>query len=87
MQSLKQDRTVRSKAREEIWCLKCNGHMHDKDHFPVFANYITGGGSVPLRSKAQEGLSLWCAICHVALIIVIFAKVRTNTATNVLQLL
>lgn len=32
MQSLKQDRTVWEEAHEEIWCLKCKGQRHDKDH-------------------------------------------------------
>jgi hypothetical protein len=37
---------------------------------PVFANYLAGGGPMPLRPEAQAGPSagpaLWCAICQVA---------------------
>lgn len=70
MQSLKKEKEDRLEAHEEVWCLKCKIQGHDKDHFPVFANYITGGGLIPLRQEAFAGLSakpvLWCAICHVA---------------------
>ena len=68
MQSLKQDRIVRPEA-EEICCLKCKGQGHEKDHCPVFVNYIIGGSPMPLRPKAQERLSagpvVWCTICQV----------------------
>jgi len=66
MQSLKQDKIVRPKVHEEVWCLKCKGQGHDKDHCSVFANYIAGGGQMPLMPEAQEGPSVgpafWCAI-------------------------
>ena len=69
MKSLKQDRTIQLEVREEVWCLKCKGQGHDKDHFPVFVNYIVRGGPMPLRLEAQAGPStgpkLWCAICQV----------------------
>lgn len=56
-------------AREEVWCIKCKGLGHDKDHYPVFANYLVGGGPMSLRPEAQAGPSapaaLWCAICQV----------------------
>jgi len=67
MQSLKQDRTVRPQIHEEVWFLKCKSQGHDKDYSTVFANYLTGGGLIPLRLEAQAGpnvgLKLWCAIC------------------------
>jgi len=69
MQSLKQDKTPRPEAREEVWCIKCKGQEHDKDHCPVFTNYLVGGGWMLLRPKAQAGPSavpaLWCAICQI----------------------
>jgi len=69
MQSMKQDRTTWPKAREEIWCIKCKGEEHDKDHCPVFANYLVGGGLLPLRQEAQAGPStvprLRCVICQI----------------------
>ena len=70
MQSLKQDRTIRPEVHKEVWCLKCKSQGHDKDHFPVFENYLVGGGPMPLRPESQEGPSagpaLWCAIYQVA---------------------
>lgn len=51
MQSLKQDRTPRLEACEEIWCIKCKGQGHDKDNCLVFMNYLVGGGSMPLIPK------------------------------------
>jgi len=70
MQILKQDITVRPEVREEVWCLKCKGQRHDKDHCPVFANYLAGGALMPLTLEAQAspsaGPELWCAICQVA---------------------
>lgn len=69
MQSLKQDIIVPLEVRKEIWCLKCKGRRHDKDHFSAFVNYTRGGGPIPLRPEAQAGLStvpaLWRAICQV----------------------
>lgn len=69
MQSLKQDRTPRPEACEEVWCIKSKGQRHDKDHCSVFANYLGGGGPMPLRLEAQAGPStaptLWCAICQI----------------------
>jgi len=55
MQSLKQDRTARPEAHEEVWCIRCKGQGHDKDHFPVSANYLARGGPMPLRPEAQAG--------------------------------
>ena len=68
-QSLKKNRVARPEVCEEVWCLKCKSQGHDKDHCPIFTNYVAGGGSMPLRSEAQAGPStrpaLWCAICQV----------------------
>ena len=52
MQSLKQDMTACSEVREEVWCVKCKGQGHDKDHFPAFMNYLIGGGPMPLKLEA-----------------------------------
>jgi len=66
---LKQDKNTRPKAHEEIWCIKCKGQGHDKDHCPIFTNYLAGGGPMPLRPEAQVGPSttpaLWCTIFHI----------------------
>ena len=70
MQSLKQDRTTQPEVRDEVWCIKCKGQGHDKDHFRVFENYLAVGGPIPLRPESQEGPSmmptLWCEICQIA---------------------
>lgn len=69
MQSLKQDGITWPEAHEEVWCIKCKGQGHDKDHCQVFKNYLAGGGLMPLRLKAQAGPSavpaLWCVISQI----------------------
>lgn len=69
MQSLKQDRTPRLEACKEVWCIKCKGQGHDKDHYLVFANYLVAVGPIPLRPKAQAGpntvTTLWCTIYQI----------------------
>ena len=69
MYSLKQDRAPRLEVREEVWCIKCKGQGHNKYHCPVFANYLAGGGLMPLRPEAQAGpsvfIALWCMIYQV----------------------
>lgn len=52
MQILKQDRAPWLEERKEVWCIKCKGQGHDKDHCPVFVNYLVRGGLIPLRPKA-----------------------------------
>ena len=44
MQSMKEDRIVQLEARKEVWCLKCKGQGHDKDHCLVLANDVAVGG-------------------------------------------
>ena len=69
MQSLKQHRRTRPEVCEEVWCVKCKGQAHDKDHYKVFSNYLMRGGPMPLTPEAQEGPreapSFWCAICQI----------------------
>ena len=52
MQSLKQDKIAHLEVRNEVWCIKCKGQGHDKDHCLVFANYLAGGRPMPLRLEA-----------------------------------
>jgi len=65
---LKKDKT-KPEVHTEVWCLKCKSQGHDKDHYPIFAIYITRGGPIPLRPEVPVGPSvetaLWCAICQV----------------------
>lgn len=69
MQSLKQERVSRPEVCVEVGCIKCKSQAHDKDHCPVFANYLARGGPMPLKVEVQEipsaALALWCAICQV----------------------
>jgi len=69
LQSLKKEKETKPEVCAEIWCLKCKGHGHDKDHFPIYVNYIIGGGPIPLKLEANIGTSmgaaLWCIICQV----------------------
>ena len=55
VQSLKQDRTTRPKVRDEVWCIKCKGQGHDKDHCLVFMIYLAGGEPMPLRLEVTSG--------------------------------
>lgn len=68
-QSLKKNRVVRPKVHEEVWCLKYKIQGHDKEHFPIFANYVAGGGLIHMRLEVEAGPStgpaLWCAIRQV----------------------
>jgi len=70
MQILKQHRMAQPEVREEVWCIKCKGQVHDKDQCLAFANYLTGGGLMPLGPEAQAVPSvaptLWCAIYQIA---------------------
>jgi len=45
-------------VRKEVWCIKCKGKGHDKDHCSVFMNYLIGGGPMPLIPEAQVGPSV-----------------------------
>ena len=70
MQSLKQDIIARQEVYEEVWCIKCKGQGHDKDHYPVFVNYVAVGGPMALLQEAairpSARITLWCCICQVA---------------------
>lgn len=63
MQSLKQDRTPRQEAHEEVWCIKFKGRGHDKDHCLVFVKYLaqTGLSTTPTLSCTicEDGNTLW----------------------------
>jgi len=53
----------------EVWCLKCKGHGHNKDHCPVYQNYLIGGGPIPLKLENTVGMTasvvLWCTIYQI----------------------
>lgn len=89
--SLKKAKETKLEVHVEVWCIKCKSEGHDKDHCLVFANYISGGGPIPLKLKApvapSMGAVLWCAICQVPgkhTMDNCPSKVRSYTATVVL---
>lgn len=59
LQSLKKGKETKIEVCAEVWCFKCKGHGHDKDHYLVYVNYITrGGGNSPKArspSRAEPG--------------------------------
>ena len=69
LQSLKKGNEVQNEVRAKVWCLKCKGHGHDKDHFPIHQNYLVEGGPIPLKLENIAGLSTrvvpWCSICQI----------------------
>ncbi len=61
LESQNKGKEVQTEVHTEVWCLKCKGHGHDKDHCPVYQNYIIGGGPVPLKLENIAGLSMGVA--------------------------
>jgi hypothetical protein len=35
--------------REDIWCIRCKSEGHDKEHFPLFNEYLAYGAPNPLK--------------------------------------
>jgi len=70
LQSLKKDKEAKREVHAEVWCLKYKCQGHDRYHFLIFSNYITGGGPIPLRPEALTrpsiGAALWCDIYQAA---------------------
>lgn len=68
LQSLKKGK-VQNETRVDVWCLKYKGCGHSKYHFPVYQNYLIGGGHVPLKLENIVGTSTgvvpWCVICQI----------------------
>ena len=52
MQILKQneDRTALPEMCDEVWCVKCKGQGHNKDHCLVFVNYLARGGPIVIKT-------------------------------------
>jgi len=67
LQSLKKGKEAQLEVRTKVLCLKFKAHGHDKDHCPIYKNYLIGGGPVPLKPENTIGLSAppWCNICQV----------------------
>jgi hypothetical protein len=45
--------------REDIWCVRCRSKGHDKEHCPLFHEYLALGAPSPLK---QVNLP-WCEVC------------------------
>jgi hypothetical protein len=46
--------------REDIWCVRCRSEGHDKEHYPLFNEYLAFGALSPLK---QVNLP-WCEVCR-----------------------
>jgi hypothetical protein len=45
--------------REDIWCVRCKSEGHDKEHCPIFNEYLASGASSPLK----QDILPWCEVC------------------------
>lgn len=57
LQSLKIGEEAQPEVCTKVWFLKCKGHRHDKDHCPIYQNYLigVGGGLFPKGQKTLLG--------------------------------
>jgi hypothetical protein len=46
--------------REDIWCVICRSKGHDKEHFPLFHEYLASGAPIPLKQVTLP----WCEVCR-----------------------
>jgi hypothetical protein len=46
--------------REDIWCVICRLEGHDKEHCPLFHEYLASGASIPLKQVTLP----WCEVCR-----------------------
>jgi hypothetical protein len=46
--------------REEIWCIRCKSEGHDKEHCPLFNEYLASGALSPLKKVTLP----WCEVCR-----------------------
>ena len=46
--------------REYIWCVNCKSEGHDKEHFPLFHEYLAFGAPSPLKQVTLP----WCEVCR-----------------------
>jgi len=45
--------------REDIWCVKCRSEGHDKEHCPLFNEYLASRALSPLKQVTLP----WCEVC------------------------
>jgi hypothetical protein len=58
VEDMKKDK-VKDK-REDIYCVICIFEAHDKEHYPLFYDYMASGASIPFK---QVNLP-WCDVCR-----------------------
>jgi hypothetical protein len=46
--------------REDIWCVRCISKGHDKEHFPLFNEYMASRAPSPLKQVTLP----WCEVCR-----------------------
>jgi hypothetical protein len=46
--------------REDIWCIRCKAEGHDKEHCPLFNEYLASGAPNPLKQATLP----WCEVCR-----------------------
>jgi hypothetical protein len=46
--------------REDIWCIRCKSEGHDKEHCPLFHEYLASGALSPLKQVTLP----WCEVCR-----------------------
>jgi hypothetical protein len=46
--------------REDIWCIRCKSEGHDKEHCPLFHEYLASGAPSPLKQATVP----WCEVCR-----------------------
>jgi hypothetical protein len=46
--------------REDIWCIRCKLEGHDKEHCPLFHEYLASGALSPLKQITLP----WCEVCR-----------------------
>jgi hypothetical protein len=46
--------------REYIWCIRCKSKGHDKEHYPLFHEYLASGAPSPLKQVTIP----WCEVCR-----------------------
>jgi hypothetical protein len=46
--------------REDIWCIRCKMEGHDKEHCPLFQDYLASEAPIPLKQVTLP----WCEVCR-----------------------
>jgi hypothetical protein len=46
--------------REYIWCIICKSEGHEKEHCPLFHEYLASGALSPLKQVTLP----WCEVCR-----------------------